>query len=54
VDSHAAAARFLDSPSLADGTRRAYRVDVGEFCRWLDARGTDLDDVDVRTLVDYV
>ena len=54
MDSHAAAARFLDSPSLADGTRRAYRVDVGEFCRWLDARGTDLDDVDVRTLVDYV
>jgi site-specific recombinase XerD len=54
VDSHAAAARFLDSPSLADGTRRAYRVDVGEFCRWLDARGTDLDDVDARTLVDYV
>jgi site-specific recombinase XerD len=54
VDSHAAAARFLDSPSLADGTRRAYRVDVGEFCRWLDARSTDLDDVDVRTLVDYV
>jgi site-specific recombinase XerD len=54
VDSHAAAARFLDSPSLADGTRRAYRVDVGEFCRWLDERGTRLDDVDVRTLVDYV
>jgi site-specific recombinase XerD len=54
VDSHAAAARFLDSPSLAEGTRRAYRVDVGEFCRWLDERGTSLEDVDVRTLVDYV
>jgi len=54
VDSHTAAARFLDSPSLAEGTRRAYRVDVGEFCRWLDERGTRLDDVDVRTLVDYV
>jgi site-specific recombinase XerD len=54
VDSHAAAARFLDSPSLADGTRRAYRVDVGEFCRWLDERGTRLEDADVRTLVDYV
>jgi len=54
VDSHAAAARFLDSPSLADGTRRAYRVDVEEFCSWLDERGTRLEDVDVRTLVDYV
>jgi len=53
VDSHAAAARFLDSPALAEGTRRAYRIDVEEFCRWLDRRGTDLDDVDVRVLVEY-
>jgi len=53
VDSHAAAARFLDSPALAEGTRRAYRVDVEEFCRWLEKRGTDLDDVDVRVLVEY-
>src|SRR5216684_4994708 len=54
VDTHAAAARFLESPALAEGTRRAYRVDVNEFCRWLDAQGTALDDVDVRTLVEYV
>jgi site-specific recombinase XerD len=54
VDAHTAAARFLESPSLAEGTRRAYRVDVGEFCSWLDAQGTALDDVDVRTLVEYV
>jgi site-specific recombinase XerD len=54
VDAHAAAARFLASPALAEGTRRAYRVDVTEFCRWLDAEGTALDDVDVRTLVEYV
>jgi len=54
VDADAAAARFLDSPALADGTRRAYRVDVGEFCRWLESRGTPLDDVDIRVLVDYV
>lgn len=53
MDSHAAAARFLDSPALAEGTRRAYRVDVEEFCRWLEKRGTDLDDVDVRVLVEY-
>jgi site-specific recombinase XerD len=54
VDAHTAAARFLESPALAEGTRRAYRVDVTEFCRWLDSQGTALDDVDVRTLVDYV
>jgi site-specific recombinase XerD len=53
VDAHAAAARFLDSPALADATRRAYRVDVEEFCRWLDARGTALDEVDVRALAEY-
>jgi site-specific recombinase XerD len=53
VDARTAAARFLDSPALADGTRRAYRVDVGEFCNWLEKRGTALDDVDVRVLVEY-
>ena len=54
MDTHTAVARFLDSPSLSAGTRRAYRVDVDEFCRWLEADGTALDDVDVRTLVAYV
>ena len=53
MDSHTAAARFLDSPALAASTRRAYRVDVEEFCAWLDKRGTALDDVDVRVLVEY-
>ena len=54
MDARSAAARFLDSPALSDGTRRAYGVDVREFCRWLDDAGIALDDVDVRTLVDYV
>ena len=54
MDARTAAARFLESPALADGTRRAYRVDVTEFCRWLESQGTALDDVDVRTLVEYV
>jgi site-specific recombinase XerD len=54
VDAHTAAARFLESPALADGTRRAYRVDVTEFCEWRESQGTALDDVDVRTLVEYV
>ena len=53
MDAAAAAARFLESPALAEGTRRAYRVDVREFCEWLDVRGTRLDDVDVRALADY-
>jgi site-specific recombinase XerD len=53
VDSDSAAAAFLASPALSDGTRRAYRVDVEEFCAWLRARGVDLDDVDVRVLVEY-
>jgi site-specific recombinase XerD len=52
VDARTAADRFLDSPALGDATRRAYRVDVDEFCMWLGDR--DLDSVDVRTLVEYV
>jgi site-specific recombinase XerD len=53
MDARTAAARFLDSPALSEGTRRAYRVDVDEFCAWLDKRGTALDEVDVRAFVEY-
>ncbi len=45
--------RFLESPALSDGTRRAYGVDVAQFAAWLEARQTRLDDVDVRVLADY-
>ena len=45
--------RFLASPALSDSTRRAYGVDVREFARWLERRGTRLEDVDVRVLADY-
>jgi site-specific recombinase XerD len=45
--------RFLASPALSASTRRAYRVDVEEFCAWLGRRGTKLEDVDVRCLADY-
>jgi site-specific recombinase XerD len=45
--------RFLESPALSEATRRAYRVDVEEFCSWLERRGTRLESVDVRTLADY-
>src|SRR5262245_1201704 len=51
MDTHAAAARFLDSPALSEGTRRTYRVDVDEFCAWLGDQ--DLESVDVRTMVEY-
>lgn len=54
VNARSAAARFLASPALAESTRRAYRVDVDEFCCWLEHRGTRLDAVDVRTLAEYV
>ena len=41
-------------PGARESTRRAYRVDVEEFAAWLEARGTPLDDVDVRALAAYV
>jgi len=53
VELEAAVDRFLAAPALSEGTRRAYRVDVEEFCGWLDRRGTRLEDVDVRVLADY-
>jgi integrase/recombinase XerD len=53
-DARAAAERFLASPAFAEGTRRAYRRDVEEFCAWLERQGTPLDAVDVRVLAAYV
>ena len=46
-------ARFLESPSLSDSTRRAYGVDVRQFSSWLSGRGLRLDDVDVRAFAEY-
>jgi site-specific recombinase XerD len=54
MELRAAADRFLDSPSLSEGTRRAYRGDVGEFCDWLEKRRIALEQVDIRVLSDYV
>jgi site-specific recombinase XerD len=45
--------RFLASPSLSDATRRAYRVDVEEFARWLEAQRVPLERVGVRELTAY-
>ena len=46
--------RFLASPGLGEATRRAYRVDVEEFGRWLEQRGASVEAVDVRVLMEYV
>src|SRR4051794_14886538 len=54
MDLRAAADRFLDLPSLSEGTRRAYRGDVGEFCDWLEQHRIALEQVDIRVLSDYV
>ena len=53
MDTRAAVDRFLQSPSLAEATRRAYRGDVEEFAVWLERRGLSLEGVDVRALTDY-
>jgi site-specific recombinase XerD len=53
VDLRAEVERFLSSPSLAEATRRAYRVDVEEFASWLRRNGTALEDVDIRVLAAY-
>jgi site-specific recombinase XerD len=53
VDTRRAIERFLQSPALSEGTRRSYRRDVEEFGSWLEERGLDLSDVDVRALAEY-
>jgi site-specific recombinase XerD len=50
----AAIDRFLESPKLGDATRRAYRVDLEQFARWLDDQSLRVSDIDVRVLSDYV
>ena len=49
----AAIDRFLDSPALAESTRRAYASDLRGFADWLERRGAAVEDVDVRVLVDF-
>lgn len=49
----AAIDRFLASPALAESTRRAYASDLRGFADWLDGRGTSVDEVEVRVLVEY-
>ena len=53
MTTQAAIDRFLASPSLAESTRKAYGVDLRGFADWLERRGTNVEDVDVRALADY-
>jgi integrase/recombinase XerC len=53
VETTVAIDRFLESPSLSEATRRAYRSDLRDFSSWLAARGLRLDELDVRVLADY-
>ena len=53
MQTEAAIDRFLDSPSLAESTRRAYAADLRRFGDWLEQRGTTVEEIDVRVLVDY-
>ena len=45
---------FLESPALAESTRRAYRIDLDEFDAWLDREGLQLSEFDARAFADYV
>jgi site-specific recombinase XerD len=53
MQTEAAIDRFLASPSLAESTRRAYAADLRRFGGWLEERGTKVEEIDVRVLVDY-
>jgi site-specific recombinase XerD len=53
VETRAAIDRYLESPALAEATRRAYRADLDEFAAWLRKRGLELDEVDSAALSEY-
>jgi site-specific recombinase XerD len=53
VSTTSAIERFLQSPSLSEATRRAYRIDLEEFAAWLEAQGATHEDVDARLLTAY-
>jgi site-specific recombinase XerD len=53
VTTSGAIERFLTGPRLSDATRRAYRSDLRDFTRWLDARSLSFEEVDTRALAAY-
>jgi site-specific recombinase XerD len=54
VDTTAAVESFLESPALAESTRRAYRIDLEEFATWLGREGLELSAFDARAFADYL
>ena len=54
MDTRAAVESFLESPALAESTRRAYRIDLEEFEAWLDRERLDLSQFDARAFADYL
>jgi site-specific recombinase XerD len=53
MDTGTAIDRYLASPALAESTRRAYASDLRQLHGWLEQRGTGVEQIDVRVLVDY-
>ncbi len=53
MDTATAIDRFLASPALAESTRRAYASDLRSLEDWLAGRGTTVEEIDVRVLVEY-
>jgi site-specific recombinase XerD len=53
VETRAAIDAFLESPALAESTRRAYRVDLDELAAWLERRGLNLVSFDARAFAEY-
>jgi len=53
VNTATAIDRFLASPALAESTRRAYASDLRGLEDWLARRGTEVEEIDVRVLVEY-
>ena len=53
MDTATAIDRFLASPALAESTRRAYASDLRGLEDWLARRGTEVEEIDVRVLVEY-
>jgi site-specific recombinase XerD len=53
VDVEASIDRFLDSPGLAESTRRAYAADLADFAGWLARGEHSLDGIDVQALAEY-
>jgi site-specific recombinase XerD len=53
TDTRAAIDRFLESQSLSEATRRAYRADLEDFAGWLRRNGLTVETFDPRAFASY-